>query len=162
MKTPAPTVGQYIGRTVDHIAFDDMVDQASDALLTQAMVKPGESGALVTGIQKLAQRFLLELLTIRGTLKYLPTRGTTFMAEAQQGLWRTSSDVEQSFYGSLLEIENNLVSEEDVNDPPDEKFASAQLLSVTVATDQTSIRVQLTSQAGTSREIIYPIRINTI
>jgi hypothetical protein len=103
MSTPAPAISQYIGRTVDHIAFDGMGPPGQDRLLIQAMVLPGESGALITGIQKLAQRFLIELLTGVGSLRYLPRRGTTFMTEARSGFWRNVSDVEQSFYGALLD-----------------------------------------------------------
>lgn len=162
LKTPNPSIKQYRGRTVDHIAFDGMVDDGRDTLLTQLMVLPNQSGALVTGIQKLTQRFLFELMTDKGSLVYLPDRGSTFMLEGRAGFWRTVTDVEQSFYGALLDVTTNLIGEEDVDDPPDEKFAKAELLAVSVLADQVTMRVLLTSRAGTSREIIYPLRVNSI
>jgi hypothetical protein len=162
MATPSPSIRQYRGRTVDHICFDDMMP-GRDTQLTQALVKPGQSGALVTGIQKLMQRFTTELLLEKGTLRYLPNRGTLFMIDARLGFWRTPADVNASFYGSLLDLETNLVGEELVTDPPDEKYGSAELLSVAIpAPDYANIRVLLNSVAGISREIIYPLRVNSI
>ena len=52
------TLAQYEGRTVDFLAFEDM-KASGDTQLTQALVLPGQAGALITGIEKLVQRFLL-------------------------------------------------------------------------------------------------------
>jgi len=161
MVTPAPPVSDYIGRTVDHIMLDDM-QPSGDVELTQALVKPGESGALVTGIQKLVQRFFLELMTERASFRYLPERGCTFLMEGRAGAWRTPVDVEQSFYGSMIAIEQNLITEEDTNDPLDEKFGGAELISVSVNVDRVTMRVRVRSLAGDSREVIYPLRVNSV
>ncbi len=162
MQTPTPQISQYLGRTVDLAAFDGMLPDGRDTLLSQALVQEGETGALVTGTEKLAQRFLVELLTDRGSLRYLPKRGTTFMIEARRGLWRTTTDVEQSFYGAMLTIESNLISEENVDDPLDEKYGSANILAVSVVADLVVLRIILQSLAGISREILYPLRVNSI
>jgi len=163
MATPEGMTGQYIGRTVDHIAFDDMMP-GRDALLTQRLVKDGMSGALITGIQKLAQRYLLELMTELGSLIYLPDRGSTFMIDFHAGFWRTPADVAGSFASASLQLRRNLILEEDAdNDPPDERFDSADLLSVGLpAPDHVTIRVQVNSLAGTSRVVVFPIRINVV
>jgi hypothetical protein len=61
------TVQQYVGRTSDLLAFDDAAIQGN-ALLTQTLVKPGQGGALIAGIEKLVQRFILELFTEKGSI----------------------------------------------------------------------------------------------
>lgn len=157
---PSSPVSTYIGRTVDLLAFDDM-DLLREVKLTQAIVKPGESGALIAGIQKLVQRFLIELLTVRGTLLYLPARGTDFMLEGRLGIWRTTNDLEQSFYSAIADLRDNLVLEESDDDPADEKFGAATLISASFIQGEVVIRVLLTSQAGISREILLPLRTTT-
>ena len=52
------SVKDYVGRTVDYLAFDD-ARARDNTLLTQTLVKAGQSGALITGIEKLVQRFLV-------------------------------------------------------------------------------------------------------
>lgn len=164
-RTEAPmltaTVDQYLGRSVDLLLYDGM-RATGDTLLTPALARPGQSGAEIAGIQKLAQRFLLELLTPAGSLQYLPARGCGFMDEARQGGWRTEADVEQAFYASLLGIRRNLVGEESANDPYDERFSDARLLSVSVTIDQVTLTIQVTSLAGTSRTVLFPLRVNKL
>jgi hypothetical protein len=157
------TAASYIGRQVDLLLYDGMQSQG-DALLSPALVQPGDSagGAEIAGIQKLAQRFLLELFTEAGSMLYLPARGCPFMSQARHGGWRTAADVTLSFYSSLLYIARNLTGEELPTDPPDECYGSATLTSVTVNTDMVTLRLTLYSQAGTSRVVLFPLRVNAV
>lgn len=155
------TVDQYLGRTVDLLLYDGMAVGA-DTLLTPALVLPGQSGALITGVQKLVQRFLLELFTELGSMTYASTRGCNFMRDARRGGWRTPTDVEQSFYTSLLNVKRNLIQDELSTDPDDERFASAKLLSVVVNADSVVLHIQVLSQAGTARKVLFPLRVNNL
>lgn len=152
-------IADYLNRTIDLLFLDDFVEERGDVLLQQRLAAPGKSGEIITGIQKLAQRFILELLTRQGTLNYLPQRGTSFMTDALRGYWRTVADVEQSFYGALLQLEANLIREEDTADSKDEKYAGAELQAVSFQQDRVSLRVRLRSQAGNARTYIYPLSI---
>ena len=69
------TVADYVGRTIDVLAYDGAVP-AGEVLLEQIMAQPGEGGKIATGMQKLAQRFILELFTETGSQLYFPNRGT--------------------------------------------------------------------------------------
>lgn len=151
----------YVGRTVDMLAYDNL-SLSRETLLSQQLVLPGQSGALISGIQKLVQRYLLELLTELGSLTYLPRRGCLFMLEARLGLWRTTADVESSFYSSMLDVRRNLILEENESDPLEERFDNADLLSVVLSTDHVVIQVQVTSLAGTGRDILLPLRVTSI
>jgi hypothetical protein len=100
------TVADYLGRTVDVLAFRGVFPAARgrDQLLAQELVRPGDGGALIAGIEKLAQRALLILLTKAGSRKYAPGEGTQFMADAESGRWRTTADVTSSFYAARLDV----------------------------------------------------------
>jgi len=154
------TVREYAGRTVDLLAFDGMTLQG-EALLEPTLASG--SGALVTGIQKLAQRFLIELLTEQGTLDYALNRGTLLMTQFRSGVLRTSQDLFSAFSSAEVDVRNNLRLEEDSTvDPADERYGSAQLLGATLLGDTATLRIQLTSAAGESRTIIYPLRATAL
>lgn len=153
------TVEQYVDRTVDLLMFDG-ISAAGEAQLVCRLVQDGESGALIAGIQKLAQRFVLELCTEKGSMKYLPERGCDFMLDAKIGGWRTPAEVESSFNGAMIDIERNLMEEEADSDPLDERFASATLDAVSLASDRVVLHITVLSRAGASRTVLYPLRVS--
>jgi len=156
------SVQDYIGRTVDYLAFDD-AEPSGDTLLTQTLVKGGQSGALITGIEKLVQRFLLELLTEQGSLEYQPTRGTFFMTALRHGIVRTSGDLFSEFSAAEATLRDSLRLEEDfVSDPRDERYAGAELISASLFGDTATLSIRVSSVSGESRTVIYPLRIAAI
>jgi hypothetical protein len=156
------SVLDYVGRTVDILAFDD-ARASGEAKLTQDLVQPRQSGALTTGIQKLAQRFLIELLTERGSLEYLPARGTFFITQIRAGIIRTSQDLFVAFSAAERELRNNLRLEDNLeNDPQDEQYQSATLTNASLFGDTAILNIDVTSAAGTTRKVIYPLRVASI
>ncbi len=152
------TVVDYIGRTVDVLAFQG-VSPDTEVLLSQSLVSPGEGGEICTGVQKLAQRWLIEFLTIQGTLLYLPVRGCPFMGQLARGELHTSLDAEQAFYLSANQVRSNLQAEEDTTMPDDERFASSALDSIAVGGGSLTLTVTITSLAGNTAAIILPITV---
>jgi hypothetical protein len=156
------SVRDYSGRTVDYLAFDD-AKASGNTLLTQTLVQEGQSGALITGIEKLVQRFLVELLTEKGSLEYQPGRGTFFMTSLRHGIVRTSADLFAEFSAAALDAKENLLLEEDfTSDPKDERYAGAVLLEASLLGDTATLRIQVNSVAGETRTVIYPLRIAAI
>jgi len=155
-------VKQYIGRTVDLLAFDDAT-ASGDTQLTQKLVLHQQSGALITGIEKLVQRFVIEFLTEQGSLVYYPRRGTSFMTQIRSGFVRTSEDLTQTFAEAELVARTNLQGEENLaTDPPDERFAGAELVTASIFGDEATLTVRVTSAAGETRVVIYPLRTAVI
>src|SRR5688572_29365121 len=111
------SVLQYVDRTVDVLAYHGGKAQGT-VLLEQALALDGTSGKITAGIQKLAQRFMIELLTEKGSLKYLPNRGTDFMIDARAGRLQTSQDVFASFSAAVVDLKTNLQVEEDEEEDP--------------------------------------------
>ncbi len=155
------TVIDYKGRTVDYLAFDD-IKAAGDALLTQQLVKPKASGALISGIQKVIQRFLLELLTGAGSLDYLPGRGTMLMPALQAGVIRTTQDLFSYFNVAAKTAKENVVAEEIDSDPDDERIADVTLLSASLLGDTAVINISFVTVAGDSLTVLYPLRVSAI
>ena len=154
----ASAVGPYVGRTVDVLLFDppDVIGNSPSA---QALALPQQGGALIAGVEKLVQRFLLELLTEQGSMQYLPLRGCSFMTDARHGLWRNPGDVLASFSAACLTVKQNLMDDELESDPLDERFAAAELLNVSVTPSLVSLRIRLSSLAGENRTVLFPLRI---
>jgi hypothetical protein len=125
--------------------------------LEQILFTEAAAGQLCTGVQKLAQRFVLELLTEKGSMLYLPGRGTTFMIQFRQGYLRTETDVFIAFNLALNDLELSLTAEELATDPDDERYALATLDSVSILSGTIVMHVTLRSLAGTSRKVIMPI-----
>ena len=150
------TVLDYQGRRFDVLALRG-AQSSGDVQLSQDLFDEESSGEICTGVQKLAQRWVLEFLTIRGTLAFLPDRGTDFVQQVRDGVLRSDPDVVTAFTLASIALRRNLRTEEDVAMPTDELFGNATLDSITLLPGFLSLGVTVNSQAGTSRQVILPI-----
>lgn len=152
------SVIDYKNRKVDMLAFDD-AKASGEALVTQALLQPNSGGALTTGINKLVQRFILELLTERGSLQYQPDRGTFFMTQFRSGIIQTSQALFSAFSTAEVDLKKNLKLEESDSDPADERYDSSELLNASLDGDRANLSIKVVSRAGESITFIYPLRI---
>ena len=152
------TLTDYKNRTVDVAAFKGW-KVGTEKKVTQALALPGMGGEFIAGIEKLVQRFTIELFTELGSIPYLPERGCIFMLDARSSQWQTGGDVESSFASSLLGIGTNLTDEEEDSDPLDERFSSASVLAVALSGDTVNLRVEVTSLAETSFTVLLPLTV---
>lgn len=149
------SITDYIGRTIDVLAYDG-ADPTKRVELQQTLAVTGEGGKIVTGIQKLVQRFLLLLFTDLGSMPYSPDSGTTFMVELRSGALQNQTDVFQAFSRAITSVKTQLRAMELDTDPDDEKFSSAEAGDVTISDYGVTAQVTLTSQAS-SVTFIVPI-----
>lgn len=155
------SAADYTGRTVDLAAFQGH-ELGAEVLLGQSLAGTGVAagGLVVTGTLKLAQRFLVILLTEQGSLRYLPDAGCGFMTDARLGRWRTPADVRQSFHSALLDVQRQLGQLELPGDPDDERLAGVTVLAVELnPADRAGLRLRLTTRAGTARTFIAPLSV---
>lgn len=155
------TVADYRDRRADMLAFRGVFPQLKgrNQLLAQEFVRPGDGGALIAGIEKLAQKILIVLLTKLGSRKYRPLEGTRFMTDAAAGRWRTTADVTESFYGARLDVSRQCRDTEAADDPLDERWGSLDLDGVTLAGDKVTLRLAVVSAAGTEYTFMTPITV---
>lgn len=159
---------EYANRKYDYLALQN-VNPARKTRLGLELFNADTSGAICVGIQKLAQRWLLEFMTEVGSMPGLPERGCSFMRAARTGKFLTRRHVETEFVRANIDVRRNLQAEEYDDMPDDEKFASAELLNSVVVPENIvgaktatsaaylNITVKINSLAGDSRQIIVPV-----
>lgn len=154
------TLADYRGRQLDVYAFRGPVREGHAALLEMELVGVGQGGQAIAGVLKLAQRFLLELLTDRGSIPFLPDRGTYFLTEARMGGWRTHLDVRAAFARAVSFIRRALRAEErDGALPDDERFGSAEVLNVQIGPGRVRLDIAIQSASGDGRQVLFPLSI---
>ena len=146
----------YATRKYDYLAFRN-VDPFKNVQLDMELFTPQSSGEICVGVQKLAQRWVLEFLTETGSILADPARGCDFMLTVRQGRMRTDLNVRTAFSSADLDIRRNLSNEEYATMPTDEKFGSVELTSVAILAGFLSLTVKINSVAGTFRQIIVPV-----
>lgn len=146
----------YTTRRYDLLGFEN-VKPVGETKLNLVLFSENNSGQICTGIQKLAQRWMLEFLTEAGSMLGNKRRGCAFMSEVRTGRLRTQTDMFYSFALSELTVRQNLRTEETDDMPPDERIGNATLLSLAFLPGYAQIKVVITSLAGTTRDVILPV-----
>lgn len=149
------SLDQYVNRTVDVCAYQGGL--VGHTLLRQQLLESAHGGTLCTGVQKLVQKFLLLLLTERGSITHFPLRGTTFLAQVRQGSLRTTLDISAAFSEAADDIRQQLLGEQLETDPDDERLDSAELVSVEVSGTSARITARLHTVSGATTAFIVPI-----
>lgn len=153
------TAVNYLNRRFDVLSFQG-AEPRGEALLRQSLFSTATSGQVCTGVQKLAQRWALEFLTIRGSMPFhMSKRGSDFITWMNQGLLRTEFDIQVYFNFAAQQVKMQLTNEETTDMHPEDCLAVALLLGIDLLGTSLSLRVSITSKAGTAREVILPIDI---
>jgi hypothetical protein len=150
------SITEFQGRTFDLLAYQGAV-AGGEVLTSQQLLGGTNFGQITTGIQKLAQKVLLILLTQKGSKPHDLTFGTDFMTDARRGYFQTPLDVFSAFSAALVDIKQRLQSEELSSDLDDETFAGAEIVSVSLGAGTASVLFELTSVAGTTARFIAPL-----
>jgi len=163
-------LSDYVNRRYDYLALQNTTGNGERKLGLE-LFNANNSGQITAGVQKLAQRWLLEFLTESGSIPGLPDRGSSFMRAARTGLFRTNINVRSEFAMADMQIRKTLRAEEPSTMPDDEKFGAAEITNIAVlpgfdAAQKSgtsaaflSLGVKITSLAGDAREIVFPIEI---
>jgi hypothetical protein len=146
----------YDNRVYDFLALQN-VQSSGDAQLGLELFTPTNSGLITTGVQKLAQRWLLEFLTESGSMPGLPTRGTNFMTLVKQGRLRTTAAITAQFHFAAHTARIALSQEENDSWTDDERIGEVKLQSLAFLPGYAKLYVSVSSRAGNTREIIMPI-----
>lgn len=141
------------------MSYDVAILQAdSSGNVVQDMASSTNNGYKVTGRLKLLQRFMIELLTEKGSLVYLPNRGCNFVPlvrSSSTGTW----DLIAAFSTALLDIIVNMSAEDTVREETDtaEMLSSVELVSLVMGDGTMALKVKLTSQDGMSFNAVIPL-----
>jgi hypothetical protein len=146
----------YAQRKYDYLGLRG-VNPNKEAKLGLELFNASSNGQICTGVQKLAQRWLLEFMTETGSMPGLPDRGCEFMVHVRQGRLRTQIEIQALFSATELDVRRNLQREEYDDMPDDERLAFAELLSSAILPGYVQIRVKINNRLGDTREIIVPV-----
>jgi hypothetical protein len=149
-------LSDYANRRYDFLALQNISRERETRLGLELFDSDGR-GQICVGVQKLAQRWLLEFLTELGSMPGLPARGCNFMTLVRQGRLRSQSSVVSAFNFAAYDVRVALATEEDDTWPNDERISDAVLLSVAFLPGYANLRVNIVSRAGTTRAIILPV-----
>lgn len=145
------------GRRVDVLVFHS---RSQDTRLDLQLRNEDEIGLVVTGMRKLAQNWILLFLHGAEETPFNEERGTYFVSEVRGGNVRTDDDLVGAFYRAELRVRRQLASTADAADHSDELLDRAELEEASVDVAVISLRVNLVSLAGETREIIVPVRLS--
>ena len=153
------TAVDYLDRKFDVLAFAGASPRTA-VLLQQSLFRAGTSGEVCTGVQKLAQRWALEFLTIRGSMPFhMQSRGSDFLRWVRQGRLQTEYDVRAYFNFAAQQVSTNLLNEEVATMHPEDRFDRASLLQLQLHGTSLALVVNVRSLAGDNRQVILPIHI---
>ena len=147
----------YIDGTYDILAFRG-TKIAGEFLTDQSLADEQSSGQLTTGIQKMSQRFLLRLLTERGTMTYRPDEGTDFMRRLRLGQIRTEDALRSAFVIAEIRIKAQFGRDERDDDPAEELYDRATLTGVIIFPGFANLGIELRSRAEQA-QLVLPVPI---
>ena len=146
--TTTPTVA------TDALAIVMQDDKGNEV---QQLFGPDYSGSLIQGAAKLAQRFLVHLMTPTGSIPYRTKQGCLFVTRLGQNLVN-EADILSAFAASLLTVLPNMQAEESSSDPDDERFKGAQVTSIVLDQAGLTISIKITNRTGKSAGVSLPLK----
>ena len=110
----------------------------------------------VTGIRKLAQKFLSELLTVSGSMKYFPERGCNFLPKVRIEA-RTEFDVIALFMAAKHTIIKNLKSDYNKFSSRQDLFSEAKINKITLGSGTLQLDILVRNKAGQIALVKTPV-----
>lgn len=144
----------YSGRKVDILTHQG-VDTTREQQVVLAL---GTEGYVCTGVQTVAQLFAKMFLTDVGSRVRDPGFGTHFLSQLRSGAITDENGVHAAFQNAVADIIEYLNNQE-VSENPDEQLVDATLVHWDLRPTMLSMRVELTTAAGTTRVIYLPVKV---
>jgi hypothetical protein len=138
----------YTGRTVDLLMLQFVAEPGSDIIVHPDVSK---SPRIVTGIEKLAQRFALTFLTQIGTVNNSKTEGTDFMGLLGSGHIYDESTLRTAAAAANKSTFNQIRTEDKIHKTADdEAIYSSSVIETSVdrSTATVYVTIEIVSVAG--------------
>jgi hypothetical protein len=146
----------YTGRVVDISTVGLLVSQVAPAP-SRTPLAFGTPTKVIAGVEKTIQAFVTALFTRQGET-WDPSMGCGFLTAAITGQIRTPIDAANYFSS---EVSGILLQINDPEGPDDEYIETAVFLSAAVEHTRISMRIQITTRAGTAVTVLVPIETRT-
>ena len=129
---------------------------SGDGRSNQTLADANDNGQVVSGMAKLAQRFALQLFTLKGSIPQSED-GCAFVGRLTSQRAASESDVFAAFTSSLAQVVQRLQAEQVSDDPDDEILASVTISSLTLSEGRVDLAVVLENQAGVRSLVSLPL-----
>ena len=153
----------YAGRTVDLLLLKTVMDVPAVNQRVQVDVSDGtDDPRIVTGIEKLVQRYALLFLNAMGSTKFRPDHGTNLIPRAAKGLIYSRSTLESAAAEANLFASRQIrLADEGDDIPDDERLVSSEITDLVFVRTaaQVKISIRLTTAAGQSYVYIIPVNM---
>lgn len=132
-----------------------------DGSISQVLFDVQGNGNTVTAQLKLGQRFVLHLMTPKGSILYRAKQGCNFVNQLRQGRAFTERDVFGAFAASMADVRSNMQGEEASTDPPAERFSRARITQIKVSRGSAIMTVAVQSLASEVLKVNMPLDFKT-
>ena len=151
------TTTSYSNRTVDLSILKSPTGTEGDII-----VNPDVSltPMMVTGVQKLVQRFATTFLTIKGTVENYSDFGTPIMQKALSGgIYSEATFTTAAAEANALAFRQIREADEDLDTPDDEKLESSDIINLSLdrGSGTLSVTIELTTAAGAIVTFVTPL-----
>jgi len=160
--TVVATTTSYAGRTVDIELMQSV--QTLESPQRMELSFSAQATRIVTGAQKLIQRYALLFLSTIGTVRFDMAQGTSLIASVISGAVQTTGGVNIAFADANQRVLQQLVEEDQQEDlfgelPDDETLVNAVLISTDIDYAQATLfmRILLTTAAGDNIVFVLPV-----
>ena len=153
----------YSGRMVDLLVLKTILNVPAVSQRVQVDVSDvyGEP-MIVTGVEKLAQRFLLTFVNAIGSTKFMDELGTNLVPNVAKGLVYNDSTLETvASEANLMASREIMLADKGLDTPDDEKLVSSEVIGTEYSRSESRVKisVKLTTAAGTSYVYIIPVGV---
>lgn len=153
----------YAGRTVDLLLLKTVLDvPVMNKRVGIDVSNVSGEPMIVTGVEKLVQRFAVAFINAIGSTKFRPNHGTNIVPQVSKGLVYDMSSLEvEAAEANLLAKTQTIEGDADEDTPDDEKLVDSEVtdLEFSRAEARIKISVRLTTAAGDSYTYIIPVPI---
>jgi phage baseplate assembly protein W len=122
-----------------------------------ALTAPYRSGAYITGIQKLVQRFITELFTDVGSVRIDPSFGSNLMREIRGANVQAVTDIHGGLVSAIHHVRQNMQQRVIGNEPRDEILADVNIVRLEPQLDKVIVVLKIVAASGNSRVTRLPI-----
>lgn len=150
----------YAGRTVDLLLLKTVLDAPVE--LKRVDVNVSGTPMIVTGIEKLVQRYALLFLTALGSVKFAEGRGTNIIPRVASGRVYDMATLETAAAEANMMARTRIASGDAGEDTPDdERLINSVVEKLEFSRQESRVRisVRLTTAAGQTYLYVIPVAV---
>lgn len=153
----------YAGRTVDLLLLKTVSDvPVTDRNVTLDVSNVVDEPMVVSGVEKMVQRYAVSFINAIGSTKFVDGHGTNIIPSVANGLVYSTATLEAAAAEANLLAFRQLTAADDGEDTPDdERIVKSEVigLSFSRARSAVSVSVRLESAAGDSYVYVVPVGV---